>query len=66
MIKLIFKIIWSVIVLIALLLVVYFLFANDCAGINQLKDLFSTGFWEGFKQFFVSIWNGIKFLCGIN
>ena len=66
MIKLILKIIWYIAVVFAFVLAIYFLFANNGSGINELKDLFSQGFWEGLKQFFVNIWNGIKFVCGIN
>ena len=66
MIKLILKIVWAVIVIVAFLLAIYFLFQDQGAGIDNLKDLFSAGFIEGIKQFFVSIWNGIKFVCGIN
>lgn len=66
MIKLLLKIVWIVVVIAALLLAVYFLFANEGAGIGELKDLFSTGIWEGIKQFFINMWNGFKFVCGIN
>ncbi len=66
MIKLLLKIVWYVIVILAFVLVVYFLFENQGSGIENLKNLFSIGFVEGIKQFFVSIWNGIKFVCGIN
>lgn len=65
MIKLLLKIVWYVIVVLALLLLVYFLFENHGSGIENLKDLFSAGFVEGIKQFFISIWNGIKFVCGV-
>lgn len=66
MIKLILKIIWYIAVVLAFLLAIYFLFQDNGAGIDNLKDLFSAGFLEGLKQFFVSIWNGIKFVCGIS
>ena len=65
MFKLILKIVWYLIVILAFLFVLYFLFGNNGAGIQNLKDLFADGFWEGIKQFFVNIWNGIKFVCGI-
>lgn len=65
MFKLIFKIIWLIIAILAILFTLYFLFEGQGAGIQNLKDLFSNGFWEGIKQFFVSIWNGFKFVCGI-
>lgn len=64
--KIILKIIGYLIVILSLLLTVYFLFQDQGAGINNLKDLFSGDFVEGLKQFFVSIWNGFKFVCGIN
>lgn len=66
MIKIILKVIAYIIVVLALLLTVYFLFQDQGAGIENLKDLFSVGFLDGIKQFFVSIWNGIKFVIGIN
>lgn len=65
MFKLLLKIIWYVIVVLAFLFVVYFLFQGEGEGIHNLQDLFSQGFWEGIKQFFVNIWNGIKAVCGI-
>ncbi len=66
MIKIILKVIWYIAVVFAFIFTIYFLFANEGSGINELKDLFSTGFWDGIKQFFVNIWNGIKFVCGVN
>ena len=65
MFKTILKVIWFLIALTAILLTLYFLFENNGAGINNLKDLSANGFWEGFKQFFVNIWEGIKAVCGI-
>ena len=66
MIKIILKIIGGILIALAFLLAIYFLFQDQGAGIENLKDLFSAGFGEGIKQFFVSIWDGIKFVCGIN
>ena len=66
MFKLILKIIWFLIAITALLLTLYFLLENNGAGINNLIDLSADGFWNGFKQFFVSIWEGIKAVCGIH
>lgn len=66
MIKIILKVIGYILVAISLLLTIYFLFQNNGAGIENLKDLFSAGFFDGIKQFFVSIWNGFKFVIGIN
>lgn len=65
MVKLIFKIIWYIIAIVALLLTIYFLFANSGSGIEQLKDLFSDGFFNGIKDFFVGIWEGFKHVVGL-
>ena len=65
MFKLIFKIIWNVVAILAILFVLYFLFESGGAGIENLKNLFSGGFGEGIKNFFVQIWEGIKAVCGI-
>ena len=66
MVKLIFKILWHIVFIIALLLTIYFLFEGGGKGIENLKALFSNGFGEGIKQFFVGIWDGIKVVCHIN
>ena len=66
MIKIILKIIWYILVVFSFLFTIYFLFHGQGYGIEHLKDIFSAGFGEGIKQFFSSIWNGIKFVCGIN
>lgn len=65
MIKTIFKILWYIIAILAVLLTLYFLFANDGNGIELLKSLFSDGFWDGFKNFFVEIWDGFKHVVGL-
>lgn len=65
MVKTIFKIIWNVIAILAVLLTLYFLFANDRNGIELLKSLFSGGFWQGIKDFFVGIWDGFKHVVGL-
>ena len=65
MVKTIFKIIWNVIAILAVLLTLYFLFANDGNGIELLKSLFSGGFWQGNKDFFVGIWDGFKHVVGL-
>ncbi len=65
MIKLIFRIIWYIIVAFVILLTIYLLFANNGQGIAQLKELFSHGFFTGIKNFFVDIWNGFKHVCGL-
>lgn len=66
MIKIILKVIGYILIALSFLLTIYFLFQDQGAGIQNLKDLFGNGFIEGIKQFFVSIWDGIKFVCGIN
>ena len=65
MVKTIFKIIWNVIAILAVLLTLYFLFANDGNGIELLKSLFSGGFWQGIKDFFFGIWDGFKHVVGL-
>ena len=65
MIKLIFKIIGWIISVLCVLLTLYFLFANDGNGIELLKSLFSGGFWQGIKDFFVGIWDGFKHVVGL-
>ena len=65
MVKLIFKIIWYIIVVLAFLLLIYLLFANSGNGIELLKDLFSDGFFNGIKNFFVGIWDGFKHVVGL-
>lgn len=65
MIKKIFAIIWYIISILALLFTIYFLFANNGSGIEQLKDLFADGFFNGLKNFFVGIWEGFKHVCGL-
>ncbi len=66
MFKIILKIIGYILLAVVILLTIYFLFQDQGAGIENLKDLFSAGFLDGIKQFFVSIWNGFKFVIGIN
>jgi Trk-type K+ transport system membrane component len=66
MVKVILKVIWYILVILSFLLCIYFLFEGQGAGIENLKDLFSNGFLEGLKEFFIQIWNGLKFVCGIN
>lgn len=59
MVKIIFKIIWYIIAIIAIILAVYFLVNG---GATDLADLSAEngGFWGGLKQFFVNFWEGIK------
>jgi len=63
MIKLIFKILWTIIAIICVLFTIYFLFTAN--GIEILKSLFSDGFWNGIKDFFVGIWEGFKHAVGL-
>ena len=65
MVKKIFKFLWILISIITFLFTLYFLFGNGGSGIVILKDLFSNGFWNGIKEFFVSIWNGFKTVVGL-
>jgi len=65
MIKLLFRIIGWIISIACVLLTLYFLFANDGNGIELLKSLFSGGFWQGIKDFFVGIWDGFKHVVGL-
>lgn len=65
MIKLIFKIIGIVIAVLCFILTIFLLFAHQGYGINLLKDTFSDGFFNGIKNFFVGIWDGFKFVCGL-
>ena len=44
------------------LFTIYFLFANEGYGIDMLTNLFEDGFFAGIKNFFVDIWNGIRFV----
>ena len=40
----------------------YFLFANEGYGIDMLKQSFEDGFFAGIKNFFVDLWEGMKFV----
>jgi len=65
MIKLIFKIIGVILSVFCFLITLYFFFGNGASGITIFGELFSNGFVEGIKEFFVSIWNGFKSVVGI-
>lgn len=65
MFKIIFKILGALISIVCVLLTIYFLFANNGYGIELLKSLFSDGFFNGLKDFFVGIWEGFKFVVGL-
>ena len=64
--KIVLKVIGYILLVLSLMLLIYFLFQDQGAGIENLKDLFSNGFADGIKQFFTSIWNGFKFVIGID
>jgi len=49
-------------ILLTTLFTIYFLFANEGYGIEMFKELFEDGFFAGIKNFFVDIWNGIKYV----
>jgi len=49
-------------ILLTTLFTIYFLFANEGYGIEMFKELFEDGFFAGIKNFFVYIWNGIKYV----
>ena len=65
MIKLIFRIIGWIISIVCVLITLYFLFVNGGMGIENFKDMFSNGFFEGIKEFFSAIWNGFKAVVGL-
>lgn len=65
MVKLIFRIIGWIISITAILLVLYFLFADEGSGIAQLRELSSHGFFKGIRDFFVGMWNGFKHVVGL-
>ena len=65
MIKLIFKIIGIILSIACFLITLYFFFGNGGSGIEIFKDLFSDGFLNGIKEFFISIWNGFKTVVGL-
>lgn len=65
MVKTIFKIIFSIIGVFCFILTIYFLFADGGHGIESLKSLFSDGFLNGIKNFFIGIWDGFKLVVGL-
>ena len=42
----------------------YLLFANEGYGIDMLKQTFEDGFFAGIKNFFVDLWEGMKYVFG--
>ena len=65
MIKILFKIIGSIISIACILVTLYFLFGNGGMGIEIFKELFENGFGNGLKEFFTSIWEGFKTVVGL-
>lgn len=49
-------------IIFATLCTIYFFFANCGYGIEAFSELFSDGFFAGVKNFFVDIWNGLKYV----
>ena len=50
------------VVLLAFLMTIYFLCANEGYGIDMLTELFKDGFIGGIKNFFIDIWKGILYV----
>ena len=65
MFKLIGKIIGIVLAVACFLFTLYFFFGNNGYGVEAIQDLFSDGFLNGLKDFFVSIWDGFKHVVGL-
>ena len=57
MVKIIFKVLWYIIVITCIILCFYFLFNG---GFKELGDLSKDGFFNGVGKFFVNFWEGIK------
>ena len=49
-------------IVLLVLFLLYFLFANEGYGIEELSLLFKDGLWSGIKNFFINIWEGIKYI----
>lgn len=49
-------------IVMATLFTIYFLFAGEGYGIEALKYAFEDGFFAGIKNFFVDIWDGMKYV----
>lgn len=52
----------SIFLLITTLFTIYFLFANEGYGIDMISQGFEDGFFAGIKNFFVDIWEGMKYV----
>lgn len=59
--KIIGIVLLAIIFVFCFLFTLYFLFAANRYGIETLGDLFQDGFFAGIKNFFVDIWEGIKY-----
>ncbi len=51
-----------ILIVLTTLLTLFFLFARDGYGIELLRGTFEDGFFAGIKNFFIEIWNGIKYV----
>lgn len=51
-----------IILILAVLFSLYFLFANEGYGIDILTQIFEDGFFGGIKNFFIDIWRGFKYV----
>lgn len=51
-----------ILIVLAVLFTVYFLFANEGYGIDMISQIFEDGFMAGIKNFFIDIWNGMKYV----
>jgi len=52
----------SIFLFITTLFTIYFLFANEGYGIDMISQSFEDGFFAGIKNFFVDIWEGMKYV----
>lgn len=63
MLKVIFRIIFAILIIALVLVALHMLFNG---GIEMYKQLIKEhGFWGAVKEFFVQIWTGFKATCGI-
>ena len=59
MVKIIFKIIWYLVAITAIILTLYFLLNGGAEDLGALSTD-NGGFWGGIKQFFINFWEGLK------
>ena len=59
MLKTIFKIIWYIVAIVAIMLCLYFLVNGGATDLGALSTE-NGGFFGGVKQFFINFWEGIK------